>query len=110
MCTALSLNLYCTNFKCPHNLFWDKLGLDREKIQITDKALEIRNCCCLIKGPWTPEEIAEAWGLAKESINQSETAAWRKLKRVISRRHLRKGSPSQFLPYESDSYSRELIH
>jgi hypothetical protein len=80
------LDSYCTNFECPHNLFWDELGLDREKIRMTDKALEIRNCCCLIKRPWTPEEIAEAWGLGRESIMDSETAAWRKLKRVISRR------------------------
>src|SRR5512139_3663982 len=109
MCTALSLDLYCTNFKCPHNLFWEELSLDREKIQMTDKALEIRNCCCKIVDPWTPEEIAEAWGLAKERIKQSEAAAWRKLKRVISRRRSRKGSPSQFLPYESDFHSRELI-
>ena len=86
MCTALSLDSYCTNFKCPHNLFWEELSLNRERIRMTEKALEIRNCCCLIKRPWTSEEIAEAWGLAKESINQSETAAWRKLKRVISRR------------------------
>lgn len=42
MCTALSFDLYCTNFKCPHNLFWEELNLGREKIQMTDKALEIR--------------------------------------------------------------------
>ena len=115
MCTALSLNLYCTNFKCPHNLFWEKLSLSREKIQMTDKALEIRNCCCLIKRPWAPEEIAEAWGLTKERIKQSEAAAWRKLERVSFRRLLRKASPSQFLPhkhraYKSGLHSRELIH
>ncbi len=101
MCTALSLDSYCTNFKCPHNLFWEELSLNRERIRMTDKALEIRNCCCLIKGPWTPEEIAEAWGLGKESINQSETAAWRKLKKVSCSRPLRKATPSQFLPYKS---------
>ena len=41
MCTALSFDLYCTNFKCPHNLFWEELNLGRERIQMTDKALEM---------------------------------------------------------------------
>ena len=31
MCTALSFDLYCTIFKCPHNLFWEELNLDQEK-------------------------------------------------------------------------------
>jgi DNA-directed RNA polymerase sigma subunit (sigma70/sigma32) len=79
MCTALSSDLYCTNFKCPHNLFWEELNLDRGKIQMTDKALEIRNCCCLIIHPWTPEEIGDAWGLTKEAIRHSEGEAFRKL-------------------------------
>ena len=83
MCTALSFDLYCTNFKCPHNLFWEELNLDREKIQMTDKALEIRNCCCLITRPWTPEEISEAWGLTKEAITRSEEVAFRKLQKKI---------------------------
>ena len=81
MCTALSIDLYCTNFKCPHNLFWEELNLDREKIQMTDKALEIRNCCCLIIYPWTPEEISEALGLTREEIRCSEEEASKKLQR-----------------------------
>ena len=80
MCTALSCDLYCTNFKCPHNLFWEELNLDRDKIQMTDKALEIRNCCCLIIHPWTSEEISDAWGLTKKAIRQCEAMAWRKVK------------------------------
>jgi hypothetical protein len=83
MCTVLSFALYCTNFKCPHNLFWEKLSLDREKIQMTDKALEIRNCCCLITHLWTPEEISEAWGLTREGIRRSEEEAFRKLQKKI---------------------------
>jgi len=83
MCTALSLDLYCTNFKCPHNLFWEELKLDRDKIQMTHKALEIRNCCCLIMHPWTPEEISEAWGLTREGIGRSEEEAFEKLQRKI---------------------------
>ena len=81
MCTALSFDLYCTNFKCPHNLFWEELSLDRDKIQMADKALEIRNCCCLIMNPWTPEEISEAWGLTTKGIGRSEKEAFKKLQR-----------------------------
>jgi hypothetical protein len=83
MCTALSFDLYCTNFKCPHNLFWEELKLDKEKIQITDKALEIRNCCCFIIHPWTPEEISDTWGLTRERIKRSEEEAFRKLQKKI---------------------------
>jgi hypothetical protein len=83
MCTALSFDLYCTNFKCPHNLFWEELSLDRDKIQMTDKAIEIRNCCCKIINPWTPEEISDAWGLTKSAIRRSEEEAFRKLQKKI---------------------------
>jgi len=83
MCTALSFDLYCTNFKCSHNLFWEELSLDRDKIQMTDKALEIRNCCCLIIHPWTSQEISDAWGLTKEAIRHSEAEAFRKLEKKI---------------------------
>ena len=83
MCTELSLDLYCTNFKCPHNLFWEELNLDREKIQMTDKALEIRNCCCLIMNPWTSGEISNAWGLTREEISRSEGEAFRKVQRKV---------------------------
>jgi len=83
MCTALSFDLYCTNFKCPHNLFWEELNLDRDKIQMTDRALEIRNCCCLIIHPWTPEEISDAWGLTREGIRRSEEQAFKKLQRKV---------------------------
>ena len=83
MCIALGIDLYCTNFKCPHNLFWEELSLDRDKIQITDKAIEIRNCCCKIVHPWTQEEISGAWGLAKKTIRKSEEEARRKLQEKI---------------------------
>ncbi len=73
----------CVNFKCPHNLFWEELNLDRDKIQMTDKALEIRNCCCLIIDPWTPEEISEAWGLKRERVTCSEEEAFKKLQRKV---------------------------
>jgi hypothetical protein len=81
MCIELLFDLPCTNFKCSKNLFWEDLNLDREKIRITDKALEIRNCCCLIKRPWTPEEIGNAWGLTEEEIRQFEEEALKKLQR-----------------------------
>ena len=90
MCTALSFDLYCTNFKCPHNLFWEELSLDRDKIQMTDKALEIRNCCRRIIHPWTPEEISDAWGLTKETIRQCEAMAWRKVKKGCLYKQLKK--------------------
>jgi hypothetical protein len=83
MCTALSFDLYCTNFKCPHNLFWEELSLDRDKIQMTDKALEIRNCCCRIIRPWTPEEISDAWGLTREAIRNFQEEAFKKLQKKI---------------------------
>jgi hypothetical protein len=83
MCTVLSFDLTCTNFKCPHNLFWEDLKLNRGKIQMTDKALEIRNCCCLIMNPWTSEEISNAWGFTKEEIKRSEEEAFKKLQRKV---------------------------
>jgi DNA-directed RNA polymerase sigma subunit (sigma70/sigma32) len=50
---------------------------------MTDKALEIRNCCCSIIHPWTSEEISDAWGLPKEAIRRSEERAFRKLQRKV---------------------------
>jgi hypothetical protein len=83
MCTELLFDLPCTNFKCCNNLFWEDLNLNREKIRMTGKALEIRNCCCLIMSPWTSEEISNAWGLAKEEIRRSEEEAFKKLQRKV---------------------------
>jgi hypothetical protein len=73
----------CTNFKCHNNLFWEDLKLNREKIQMTDKAFEIGNCCCLIVHPWSPEEISEAWGLTTEAVRRSEGEALKKLQMKI---------------------------
>jgi DNA-directed RNA polymerase sigma subunit (sigma70/sigma32) len=50
---------------------------------MTDRALEIRNCCCLIMNPWTSEEISDAWGLTREAIRRSEERAFRKLQRKV---------------------------
>jgi hypothetical protein len=83
MCTELLFDLPCTNFKCSNNLFWEDLKLNREKIRMTDKALEIRNCCRLIRHPWTPEEIGDAWGLTSEQIRRSEEEALKKLQRRL---------------------------
>jgi len=101
MCTKLSLDLYCTNFKCPHNLFWEELSLNRDKIQMTDKALEIRNCCCKITHPWTPEEISDAWGLTEEAIRDSEEEAFRKLQKKIRMNRKR--------PVSADALNREMV-
>ncbi len=69
----------CWNIKCPHNLFWEKLKLRADKIQITKKALEIGNCCCLINKPWAAEEIEAVWGLPRAEIRRFEAMAWKKI-------------------------------
>jgi hypothetical protein len=79
MCTKWLDSELCMNYRCPHNLFWEGLRLNLNKIHITDKALEIRNCCCLINEPWTVEEIGEVWGLTMEKIMRCEGMAWEKI-------------------------------
>jgi hypothetical protein len=69
----------CWNFICPHNLFWEQLMLDMDKTHITKKALEISNCCCLIRKPWTEGEIESAWGLPKLETRRSERLALEKI-------------------------------
>jgi hypothetical protein len=101
MCTVLSLDLYCKNFKCPHNLFWEELSLDKEKMQMTDKALEIRNCCCKIVHSWTLEEISDAWGLTKDEIERSEEEAFRKLQKKIRINRKR--------PLSTSTLNREVV-
>lgn len=83
MCVELLFDLPCTNFKCPNNLFWEGLKLNREKIRMTGKALEIGSCCCMITTPWTLEEISDAWGLTREEIRMSEEEALKKLQRKL---------------------------
>jgi len=67
------------NYQCPHNLFWKGLNLNPKKFKITDRSLEIGNCCCLINEPWSAEEIREVWGLRIESIMRCERTAWGKI-------------------------------
>ena len=69
----------CMNYQCPHNLFWKGLNLNPENFKITDRALEIGNCCCLINEPWSAEEIREVWGLTIENIMWCEGMAWEKI-------------------------------
>jgi hypothetical protein len=71
----------CLNYECPHNLFWRGLKLNMGRIHLTEKALRIRNCCRFISKPWTPEEIAKAWGLTKREVKRSEQSALRELHR-----------------------------
>ena len=71
----------CWNLECPHNLFWKKLNLEIGKIHITMKALEIGNCCCSIRNPWTIEEIEAVWGLPKSKIRRCEATACKKITR-----------------------------
>jgi len=74
----------CLNCKCSHNLFWEGLKLDIQRIHMTQKALQIGNCCRLIREPWTLDEIAEVWGLTKKRVRQCEESAWRKIHRKTS--------------------------
>jgi len=68
----------CMNYQCTHNLFWKGLNLNPENFKITNRALEIGNCCCLINKPWSTEEIREVWGLTIENIMRCEGTAWEK--------------------------------
>ena len=81
MCSKLLETKPCLNSRCPHNLFWEGLKLNRQRVHMTDKALRIRNCCRLIREPWTSEEIAEVWGLRRSTVERSEELAWRKLRK-----------------------------
>jgi hypothetical protein len=78
----------CLNYKCRHNLFWIGLKLNMDRIHMTGKALRIRNCARFINEPWTPEEIAEIWGVSKKKIEESEKSGRRKLSR---RSHFKAG-------------------
>jgi DNA-directed RNA polymerase sigma subunit (sigma70/sigma32) len=81
MCKEMRNTRPCSNYQCRHNLFWEGLGLNMDNIEMTDKALRIRNCCRLIREPWTCEEIARAWGLTEKKVKRFEESAWRKLHR-----------------------------
>lgn len=69
----------CMNYQCSHNLFWKGLRLNPKKFKITNRSLEIGNCCCLINEPWTAEEIEAVWGLAIGKIIRYEGIAWEKI-------------------------------
>jgi hypothetical protein len=84
MCEKWNESGPCRDYECPHNLFWEGLRLNRNRIQETAKALAINNCCCLIHKPWTVQEIEEAWGLPKTTIMRSEKVAESKLQRVVT--------------------------
>ncbi len=71
----------CRDYACHHNLFWKGLRLSRSKIQETDKALAINNCCCLIRQPWSLEDIQKAWGVSKEELMGFEKIGRGKLQR-----------------------------
>lgn len=81
MCLAELESHPCLNYKCRHNLFWTGLKLNMDRVHMTEKALQIRNCCCLINEPWTYVEIAEIWGVSKKKIEQSEKSGTKKLRR-----------------------------
>ena len=84
----------CMNYGCRHNLFWKELRLNFDKIHMTDKALAVGNCCCLIDEPWTPKEIGDIWGLTKKRIRQSEEIAWRKVQKENPHKPLKKPTAS----------------
>jgi DNA-directed RNA polymerase sigma subunit (sigma70/sigma32) len=78
------------NYGCPHNLFWEGLRLNLNRIHMTDKALAIGNCCCLIDEPWTPEEIGNIWGLTRKRIRQCEEIAWNKMQKESPHKQLKR--------------------
>lgn len=80
----------CMNYGCPHNLFWEGLRLNLNKIHMTDKALTIGNCCCLIDEPWTPEEIGDIWGLTTKRVRQCEEIAWDKMQKESPNKQLKR--------------------
>jgi len=85
MCERWVTRKPCPDYRCPHNLFWEGLSLDGRKIHLTDKALAIGNCCCLVDEPWTLQEIGEVWGLTRERIRQYEAKALRKVQKKNGR-------------------------
>ena len=81
MCKQMQYATPCLNYKCSHNLYWEGLKLNTDKIRMTQKAFRIRNCCRFISEPWTPEEIAEVWGIPKKRVEHFEGSGKRKLHR-----------------------------
>ena len=81
MCRRWNDSEPCMDTRCSHNLFWEGLNLNLDKIHMTHKALLIGNCCCLIGEPWTAEEIGDIWGLTKKRIRQCEGIAWKKVRK-----------------------------
>ena len=79
MCKQIHNATPCLNYKCSHNLFWEGLELNTDKIRMTEKAFRIKNCCRCISEPWTSEEIAEVWGLPKKKVDQTAESGKRKL-------------------------------
>ena len=60
---------------------------------MTQKALEIGNCCCLINQPWDEEDIEAIWGLPLEKVRRYEKMAMRKIyrrgeRKMANRLHL----------------------
>ena len=94
MCRRWNDSEPCMNYRCPHNLFWEGLKLDLDKIHMTDKSLAIGNCCRLIDEPWTPEEIGDIWGLTKKTIKQCEEIAWRKMQKESPHKQWKKPNVS----------------
>ena len=90
MCRRWNDSEPCMNTRCSHNLFWEGLRLNLDKIHMTQKAVEIGNCCCLIDKPWTPEEIGDIWGFTKMRIRQCEGPAGRKVQKEGLSKQLKK--------------------
>ena len=67
-------NGICKDFDCQHNFFYT--GLRLANPQETEKTASILNCCCLIDGPWTLDEVGQAWGVSRERIRQMERDAF----------------------------------
>ena len=85
MCRKRSNPSPCSHYECPHNLFRKELELNKDRISVTKNALEIGNCCRLLRTPWTVEDIEAVWGIPAGETRQVEETAWKKIYRENGR-------------------------
>lgn len=68
----------CQDFKCKHNIFWDKCNKFAPSKE-TEDAVGFMNCMCLLDEELTLEQIAGMFGLTRERVRQIEETAIRKV-------------------------------
>jgi len=55
----------CDLFICPHNIFWERLGLERHE---TETSRCLKNCMLMVNKPISPRKIGEMYGLREERV------------------------------------------